>query len=1127
MRKKLENISKERALIFDGAMGTNIQQLNLTPDDFQGKTGLNEILNLSRPDVIEKIHESFLKAGCDVIETNTFGANGVVFAEYGMENSVYDINRRAAELSKSIAADFSSSTEPKFVAGSIGPGTKLPSLRQISLAEIRVAYAPQIEGLIDGGVDLLILETNQDLLQLKTLLTLIYEIFHGKSVDLPVIAQVTMETSGRMLIGTDLQAVIVSLAHFPLFALGINCSTGPEPMYGYVKTLSRHWDGNISIMPNAGMPEVIEDRIAYDLEPKDFADHMRHFVEEFGVNIVGGCCGTNANHIKELVKAVKSITPQKRQVDKLHAAASLYSIASYKVEPGPLIIGERCNATGSKKFREFLLAEDLAGMVSVAQQQQKEGAHLLDISVAYPGIDETAIMEKIVEQLNSEISIPLMIDSTQPEAVEAALKNYAGKAIVNSVNLEDTNKLHRVLALCKKYGAAVVALTIDKQGMAQTAERKVEIAKELISVIHGEYGLDYEDIFIDTLTFTLASGSEETANAAMETLNAIRQIKQKFPHVNTLLGVSNISYGLKPNVRKKLNSIFLYHALEAGLDAAILHVGKIIPLYKIDEQERLLLEDLIFNRKTQHESPLERVLEFYQEKSQQSTAEVPADELTIEETIRQKIINGELQAIENDLQKCLEMHAAAEIINEILLPAMREVGDLFGSGQMQLPFVLKSAEVMKKSVDFLQPFLEKSDLPKQGTIVLATVAGDVHDIGKNLVDIILSNNGFNVINLGVKQPIESILEAAKRENADAIGMSGLLVSSTLVMKDNLQEMKKLGYQFPVILGGAALNEKFVAQDLQPIYGENVFYASDAFAGLNIMRNLQKSGKKSRPGGKRVKSRKPKASQTVTIHKIEPVSPPKPPFWGKKVEKNINLNEVLPFLNKKALFSSRWQLKNTPQNTEFAEEKLAQLLEFAQQKHLFELSYIYGYFKCYAEENSLYVFSQHNLTAPDIQFEFPRQKKGEGLCLADYFLPKGANRRDLAIFHIVTVGREASKMSANFFQNDEYQNYLFWHGFSVAMAEALAEFVHRKIRLELKLERENDFSMDEIIKSKYRGKRYSPGYPAWPNLSDQQKIFSLLEPSQIDVSLTDNFQLVPEQSTSAMIVHHPQARYFRV
>lgn len=833
----LKKLCREKIIVFDGAMGTTIQGLNLSTENFWGNDACNEILNLSAPEAIQQIHAGFFQVGCDVVETNTLGANGVILEEYNLADKIYDINLAAAQIAKQVAHDFSTNALPRFVAGSIGPATKLPSLGQIGFVELQQAYIPQILGLIDGGADFLILETSQDLLQLKTVLIAIFEIFQTKKIRLPIIAQVTMETSGKTLIGSDMQTVLVTLAAFEIDALGLNCSTGPKPMAGHLRTLANHWERLISVMPNAGMPHFENGKIFYDLTPVELARDLKYFVSEFGVNIIGGCCGTTAEHLKAVAEAVAGTSPQKRQPEKINGATSLYSVSQFKVEPKPLLIGERCNATGSKIFREFLLSRDFTGMISVAQQQEKEGAHVLDISVAHVDVDEVKIMAELAARLNTESYLPLMIDSTKAEVIETALQRIGGKAIVNSVNLEDKKQLFKILSLCKKYGAGVVALTIDEQGMAKTVERKLEIASRLYQIITAEFAIPPEDIFFDALTFTLGSGNEDTRNAAIETKNAIANIKQKFPRVNTILGVSNVSYGLTPVTRQKLNSVFLAHAIDAGLDAAILHAGKITPLYKIPDTERKLLEDLIFDRRADGYDPLLHILEFFKDKKIKSDETELIESLSIEERLKKRIIDGNQAGLAEDLTDCLKSISALEIINRLLLAAMKKVGELFATGEMQLPFVLKSAETMKAAVDFLEPHLEKSKGHAKGKIVLATVKGDVHDIGKNLVDIILTNNGFEVINLGIKQPIEAILRAVKESNADAVGMSGLLVRSTIMMKENLETMNQFDIKIPVILGGAALTRRYVENELRKIYPGPVYYAKDAFEGLTIMEKI--------------------------------------------------------------------------------------------------------------------------------------------------------------------------------------------------------------------------------------------------------------------------------------------------
>ncbi len=1129
MSLDLKKICHDKILVFDGAMGTSIQQLNLSSDDFREKTGCSEILNLSKPKAIQEIHASFFDAGCDVVETNTFGANGVVLSEYGLTDKIYEINRAAAELARQVATDFSSKQQQRYVAGSIGPGTKLPSLRQTQFDQLRDAYLPQVEGLIDGGADLLIVETCQDILQLKTVLITIFEVFQKKKIRLPVIAQVTMETNGKTLVGSDMLTVIVTLSPFPIDALGINCSTGPKPMAGHLKTLATNWDRLISVMPNAGMPRVENGAVFYDLSPKELATHLRNFITDLDVNIVGGCCGTTPEHLRAVSGVVSGTSPQKRVPEKIHAASSLYGIASYRVEPKPLIIGERCNASGSKKFRDFLLDDDMNGLLSIAHQQEKEGAHLLDVSTAYVGLDEKQHMAQLVEQLNTDVSLPLMIDSTKPEVIENALQRIAGKAIVNSVNLENEDNFRAILKRCKQYGAAVIGLTIDEKGMAKTADHKCAIAQKMIRIITQDFEIPAQDIFIDTLTFTLGSGDETTRNAAVETMQAIRQIKSAFPDVNTILGVSNVSYGLKPHIRQRLNSVFLFHAIKAGLDAAILHAGKILPLYQIPQAERELLEKLIFNRQHDGRDPLLEVIHYFEKIDAKPTAPKSAHKLSPEQRLEQRIIDGNAAEIESELEICLKNHSAIDIINQILLKAMKRVGEFFGSGEMQLPFVLKSAETMKAAVRFLQPHLDKSETKSRGKIVLATVSGDVHDIGKNLVDIILSNNGYEVINLGVKQPIEAILEAFRENNADAIGMSGLLVKSTLIMEDNLKTMKKIGLSVPVLLGGAALSQKFVENDLRKSYGSLVFYAKDAFDGLKIMDNIVAHTDLKKPNNfnefKENKNTSPR--KTTVTKKITPVKPPVPPFWGKKIVSKIPLKRITPFINKKALFRGRWQVKGQQIEDQILEPKLKELIELAENRNSVEPAVVYGYFPCQSKDNSLLIYSQPNNKTPLLQFNFPRQTKKSRLCIANYFLSDQQHEKDLVAFQIVTIGHKASEESKRLFKNDKFQDYLYWHGFTVELAEALAEYWHQQIRLELGINKADAQNPEDLFKGHYQGARFSLGYSACPNLKDQEKIFRLLKPEEIGMGLTENYQLVPEQSTSAIIVHHPQARYFNI
>ena len=1136
MKLNLKKLCQGKIVVFDGAMGTSIQELNLSLDDFLGNEGCNEILNLSKPKTIQEIHAEFLKAGCDFIETNTFGANGVVLSEYNLENKIYEINLRAAELAREVANDFSSKVKKRFVAGSIGPGTKLPSLRQISFKKLQQAYIPQIEGLIDGGADLLIIETCQDLLQLKAVVIAVNDVFEKKKIKLPIQAQATMETTGKMLVGSDMQAAIVTMSPLRVDVLGLNCSTGPKPMTGHLRTLSKHWNGLISVMPNAGLPRVENGKTIYDLTPIELAQDLKYFITELGVNIVGGCCGTTPEHIKTVVETVSGLSPKSRKPVQLQAASSLYSISEYNVEPKPLIVGERCNANGSKKFREFLLNEDTEGLLSIAQQQEKEQAHILDICTAYVGLDEEKTMSTLVQRLNTDVMLPLMIDSTIPSVIDKTLQTIAGKAIINSVNFEDEKQLRKIAALCKKYGAAVVALTIDEDGMAKTSERKIKIARRLIKTLTHDFEIPIEDIFIDALTFTLGSGDEETRTAAIETMEAIRNIKQEFPRVNTLLGVSNISFGLKPAIRHRLNSIFLAHAIEAGLDAAILHAGKIIPLFKIPNEERKLFDDLIFNHRTDSYDPLIEIINFYKDVKTKIKDEETLNHLPIEARLQKRILDGNQVGLEKDLKKCLQSHSAIDIINKILLEGMKTVGELFGAGEMQLPFVLQSAETMKAAVSILEPFLNKIDGQSIGKIVLATVKGDVHDIGKNLVDIILSNNGYEVINIGIKQTIESILKAFYKSNADVIGMSGLLVKSTIIMEENLETMNQLGINPPVLLGGAALTRNYVEKDMSAIYKGNVYYAKDAFEGLALMDQIT-SGEipkleLSKKAEETVKSTPLKTDKGEIIY---PVEPPAPPFWGKRIIRGIPVSEVIPYINKKALFLSRWQGKSKSQKrAEFEkfkkyvlEPEFNKIVQKAAQQQLITPSVVYGYFPCNSKGDDLFIYDRPDSEKPILKFTFARQQIKNGISIADYFLPVSTGKKDVIGMYVVTAGKKASEESQRLFINNEYRKYLYWHGFSVEFAEALAEYWHKQIRRELGIEEEDSPEIKKLFTCHYHGCRYSFGYPACPNLDDQTKLFQLLKPEDISVNLTKEYQMVPEQSTSAIVAHHPQAKYFGV
>ncbi len=1128
----------QRVVIFDGAVGTNLQDRDLTIDDFWGNEGCNEILVRSRPDVVRDLHTSFLEVGCDVVETNTFGGTAVVLAEYGLDDQDYALNQEAARLAREVAADFATKDHPRFVAGSMGPGTKLPSLGHISFNDLHAAYRRQAAGLIDGGVDLLIVETCQDLLQTKAALVAIFDEFAKRKLCLPVIAQVTMETTGAMLLGSDMLTALTALSPLPIDVLGLNCATGPNAMGAHLRTLAGAWPGPISVQPNAGMPETRDGRTVYALTPDELAYHLHHFVTDLGAGIVGGCCGNTPAHLKAVVMKVAGLAPKPRQVHVEPAAASLYGTAAYDVTPKPLIIGERTNANGSKKFRELLLADDFDGMVAVAKEQVHEQAHILDVCVAYVGRDEVQDMARLAFRLNTDCTAPLMIDSTEPPAIESALQRLAGKGLVNSINLEDgEGRAREILALCRRYGAGVVALTIDEQGMAQTAARKLEIARRLYALAVDQGGLQPADIFFDTLTFTLGSGDEEYRRSAIETIDAIRSIKAELPGVHTVLGVSNVSFGLRPLIRHRLNSVFLHHAIAAGLDAAIVHAGKIRPLYQLPDDERQMLEDLVFDRRRDDYDPLTAIIEHYQDHKGDQDRRGELIDLPIEERLQRRIIDGDRPGLENDLDLALESYNALDIINNLLLAGMKTVGELFGSGEMQLPFVLQSAETMKAAVSHLEPHLDKRSGSPAGKMVIATVKGDVHDIGKNLVDIILTNNGFQVVNLGIKQPVEAIIGAFEREQADVIGMSGLLVKSTLVMQDNLEVLRERQLSPPVILGGAALTRRYVEEDLRSVYADGpVFYAKDAFECLKLMREISTGAAPpaSRPAPKR-RSR-PKSPRLSRRKKIEPVAvPPVPPFWGGRMVTGIPVAAVTPFINRVALFRGQWGVRKKGRSgedyerlvQESLEPALQRLIRRTQEDQLLQPGVVYGYFPCNSEDEVLHVYATPDAEKPIVSLEFPRQAEANGRCIADFFKPLSSGVQDVLAAHLVTIGPQATAEAQHLFETDRYTDYLYFHGYAVETAEALAEYWHREIRRELGISGQDGTDIPALFRQQYQGSRYSFGYPACPNLEDQEHIFTLLQPERIGVTLTEEWQLIPEQSTSAIIVHHPAAKYFSV
>jgi 5-methyltetrahydrofolate--homocysteine methyltransferase len=1176
---------KDRIVVFDGAMGTNIQSQNLTADDFGGPQleGCNEYLLVSKPEAIERVHAAFFEAGCDVVETNSFGSTSIVLAEYDLASQAYDLNFRAAQLAKRVAADFSTKDKPRWVSGSMGPGTKLPTLGHINFRDLKAAYYEQVRGLVDGGVDMLQVETCQDLLQTKAALSAIFDYFDEIKRRVPVIAQVTIEIFGTMLNGTEISAALTALEPFPIDVVGMNCGTGPKHMTESIRYLCENAPLPVSVLPNAGLPEVKNNATHYDETPESFTAQIVHFAKDFGVNIVGGCCGTTPAHLKMVVESVGRLTPKKREAKLVPSASSIYFQQPYVQDNSFLIVGERVNASGSKKMRDLLNAEDWDGLIKLAKDQEREGAHILDVNVDFVGRDGVADMHELASRLVTNIKIPLMLDSTEWQKMEAGLEHAGGKCILNSTNYEDGEpRFAKVLELAKRFGASVVIGTIDEEGMARTAEGKFRIAKRAYEQAIEKYGIPAHDIFFDPLALPISTGIEEDRRNALETIEGIGRIKRELPGCFTILGVSNISFGLNPASRVALNSVFLHDAVEAGLDAAIVNASKIVPLNRIEDRQREVARQLIYDeRKFEGDicvyDPLTEFTTLFEGVTTKS-AKKDTSNLPVEERLKRHIIDGEKIGLEDQLKVALEKYSALDIINTILLDGMKVVGDLFGSGQMQLPFVLQSAEAMKAAVRFLEPFMEKKGgATEKGTMVLATVKGDVHDIGKNLVDIILTNNGYKVINLGIKQAIDDILRAAEEHKADAIGMSGLLVKSTLIMRDNLELMNERAISVPVVLGGAALTRRYVEDDLKSIYKGRLYYAKDAFDGLHTMDALMGTGSAQKADDatkaqKKVAAqledngngagadddaedlvgedaklgiRKPARPRGVTktagdtthtlrsdIRRDVPI--PRAPFYGSRVVDSIPLEEVFAYVNETALFKGQWQFK---QGRKSAEEYSAlltetirpvyeELKERSKQKELLTPRVVYGYFPCQSAGNDLVIYHEDE-RIERMRFTFPRQPAGKRLCLADYFASQDSGRMDTVAFHLVTMGRRASIYARELFQGDNYADYLFFHGLSVEAAEALAELWHKRIREELGIADRDAREITKLFHQGYQGSRFSFGYPACPNLEDQTKLFELLDPSRIDVELTEEFQLDPEQSTSAIIVHHEEAKYFSI
>ena len=1153
--------ARERVVIFDGAMGTNLQLMQLTADDFGGPDleGCNELLVVTRPDAMDRVHRSFLEVGSDVVETDTFGAFATVLAEYGLEGRVRELNLAAARLARDAADDFSTPDRPRWVAGSIGPGTKFPTLGQIRYDELRDVYQEQAAALLDGGVDLFLIETVFDLLQAKAAINGARRAMAAADRTIPIQVQVTIELTGTMLPGTEIGAALCALDAMGVDLVGLNCATGPSEMFEPLRLLTAQAVTPVSCLPNAGLPSVVDGAMHYDLSPEQLAEFHREFVSELGVSVIGGCCGTTPDHLRAVVDACADLVPRPRTPAPEHGAASIYAPVTFDQDTSFLVVGERTNANGSKRFRQAMLDADWDTCVAMAREQVKEGSHVIDVCVDYTGADGVADMEAVASRFATQSTVPLMVDSTEAPVVETALSWIGGRAIVNSVNLEEGDgpgtRLDSFLTLAREFGAAVVCTCIDTEGQARTADWKVRAARDIHDIAVERYGLRPSDLLFDPLALPLSTGTEESRRDGIETLEGIRRIKAELPGVYTVLGLSNVSFGLNPAARQVLNSVFLHECVEAGLDAAIVHASKILPLSKIDERAREVCLDLIYDRRSDGYDPLSELLALF-EGATASSAAATEDRSgwTVEQRLEQRIIDGDRNGLEDDLDEALAAgHPALEIVNDHLLAGMKVVGELFASGEMQLPFVLGSAETMKTAVAHLEPHMEKADQGGKGTIVLATVKGDVHDIGKNLVDIILTNNGYTVKNLGIKVGIVDMLQAAEEFGADAIGMSGLLVKSTLIMRDNLEELNRRGMSsIPVLLGGAALTRTYVERDLRSVYQGRLFYGKDAFEGLRTMDRLQELARSGEDdpefgrtaGGRELpprmsEQRAAAAREAAARGETLPARSPgvaidnpvfTPPFVGHRVAKGIPVEDIAEYLNETALFRNQWGYRPTggEDDAAFKERvrpELRERLSRAVSDQLLLPQVAWGHFAANADGDDLVIFKDETRTSEWMRFSFPRQVVEPWLCISDFFRPVDSGEEDWASFQVVTMGPRISEETGRLFAADEYQQYLFLHGLGVEMAEALAEYWHRRIREELGFATEDGPTLTGLFRQQYRGGRYSWGYPACPDLEDNAKVVELLGADRIGIEVSEGFQLHPEQSTTAIICHHPQAKYF--
>jgi 5-methyltetrahydrofolate--homocysteine methyltransferase len=1184
----LETLS-QRVMVGDGAMGTQLQAADLTLDDFRGLEGCNEILNETRPDVLETIHRAYFEAGADAVETNTFGCNLSNLGDYDIADRIRDLAHRGTVIARRVADELSTADRRRYVLGSMGPGTKLPTLGHTEYALIRDAYAEAALGMLDGGADAILIETCQDLLQLKAAVLGSRRAMAQFGRHIPVFTHVTVETTGTMLLGSEIGAALTAIEPLGVDMIGLNCATGPAEMSEHLRHLSRHARLPVSVMPNAGLPVLGANGAEYPLQPDELAEALAAFISEFGLSLVGGCCGTTPEHISRVAAAVAPFNdgtaqPGERRVTYEPSVSSLYTATPFAQDASVLVIGERTNANGSKAFREAMIAEDYQKCLDIAKDQTRDGAHLLDLCVDYVGRDGVADMTALASRLATASTLPIMLDSTETGVLRAGLEHLGGRCAINSVNYEDgdgpESRFTKTMELVAEHGAAVVALTIDEEGQARTAEKKVEIAERLIDDITGNWGVEESSILIDCLTFTIATGQEESRKDGIETIEAIRELKKRHPDVQTTLGLSNISFGLNPAARQVLNSVFLHECQEAGLDSAIVHASKILPINRIPEEQREVALDLVYDRRRDGYDPLQELMRLFEGVSSASSKESRAAELAklpLLERLAQRIVDGERNGLEADLDEAMTQKPPLEIINENLLAGMKTVGELFGSGQMQLPFVLQSAEVMKAAVAYLEPHMEKSDDDSgKGRIVLATVKGDVHDIGKNLVDIILSNNGYEVVNLGIKQPIANILEVAQDKSADVVGMSGLLVKSTVVMKENLEEMNTRGVadKFPVLLGGAALTRSYVENDLAELYEGEVHYARDAFEGLTLMDTIMSVKRGAAPDvdspeavaarekeaerkarherSKRIAAQRKATEEPVVVPQRSDVAAdvevPVPPFWGSRIVKGLALADYTELLDERALFLGQWGLRGArggegPSYEELVETEGRPRLRYwldrlSTDGVLAHSAVVYGYFPAVSERDDVIVLTEPRVGAEErFRFTFPRQQRGRFLCIADFVrsreIAESTGQVDVLPFQLVTMGEEIASFANELFASDSYRDYLEVHGIGVQLTEALAEYWHRRVREELRfsgdraMSTEDPDAKEDYFKLGYRGARFSFGYGACPDLEDRVKTMALLEPERIGVTLSEEMQLHPEQSTDAFILHHPEAKYFNV